>query len=479
MFLPWTLNRTHRSYLWSILPVVGLLAGSVVSSCAWAETEDARTTVVEVMAKQEIHHHWRPRRTVVPEEKLLGNAQPDAHGMYGGWKNRQVHGTGFFRVEQDPEGLWWLIDPTGHPFITVGINSVRPDDTKRGHAQMRESFGSKEKWADQAANLLRENAFNSLGAWSYSRSIRSNDQPLPFTRMINFMADYSQRTNQSDQGTGHRDYPNDLIPVFDPQFEQFCQTEGKKLQDTKNDPWLIGFFSDNELPFPPNALDRYLLLPDTAPGRVAAMDWLRDRKVQPEAINDDIRAGFLRFAAERYFRICREAIKANDSNHLYLGCRFHAKVLWQEPVFRAAAQYLDVVSINWYGQWTPDRTTMDNWVSWTNRPFLISEFFAKGMDSGLPNTSGAGWIVKTQDDRGLFYQNFTLPLIQHPGCVGWHWFRYLDNNPDDVPADPSNADANKGIVDRKFTPYERLLTAMSRINHCVYQLRTQRPAAAP
>ncbi len=30
------------------------------------------------------------------------------------------------------------------------------------------------------------------------------------------------------------------------------------------------------------------------------------------------------------------------------------------------------------------------------------------MDAGLANKGGAGWIVKTQRDRGLFYQNFTL-----------------------------------------------------------------------
>jgi hypothetical protein len=277
---------------------------------------------------------------------------------------------------------------------------------------------------------------------------------------------------RSSQGTGHRDYPDSLIPVFDPQFEQFCQAEGKKLKATKDDPSLIGFFSDNELPFPADTLDRYLRQQDSTSGHLAAMDWLRTKKILQDVINDEIRAQFLRFAAERYFRICREAITANDPNHLYLGCRFHAKVLWQESVFRAAAQYLDVISVNWYGQWTPDPPTMDNWVSWTNRPFLISEFFAKGMDSGLPNTSGAGWIVKTQKDRGLFYQNFTLPLLQHRGCVGWHWFRYLDNDPKDAPADPTNQDANKGIVDLQFKPYEPLLNTMNQINQRAYQLRT-------
>jgi hypothetical protein len=241
----------------------------------------------------------------------------------------------------------------------------------------------------------------------------------------------------------------------------------------KDDPWLVGFFSDNELPFPADLLDRCLSRPPTDPAHVAASDWLRTLKLQRDVRGDEVRAQFLGFAAERYFRICREAIKAGDPHHLYLGCRFHGKVLRQEPVLRAAAKHLDVVSINLYGKWTPHRQAMDNWMAWADRPFLISEFYAKGMDSGLPNTSGAGWIVATQENRGAFYQNFVVPLIQHPGCVGWHWFRYMDNDPKDVSADPSNRDANKGIVDGQFKPYTKLLDGMNLLNQRVYQLRAQ------
>jgi hypothetical protein len=39
---------------------------------------------------------------------------------------------------------------------------------------------------------------------------------------------------------------------------------------------------------------------------------------------------------------------------------------------------------------------------------MITEFYAKGEDSGMGNTGGAGWLVKTQKDRGTFYQNFIL-----------------------------------------------------------------------
>ena len=101
---------------------------------------------------------------------------------------------------------------------------------------------------------------------------------------------------------------------------------------------------------------------------------------------------------------------------------------------------------------------------------MITEWYAKGMDSGLANNSGAGWVVKTQTDRGRFYQNFILGLMESKNCVGWHWFKYVDNNPDATAPDPSNADSNKGIVNFKYKPYYPLLNEMKKLNENTYQL---------
>jgi hypothetical protein len=70
----------------------------------------------------------------------------------------------------------------------------------------------------------------------------------------------------------------------------------------------------------------------------------------------------------------------------------------------------------------------------------------------------------------LFYQNFTLALLQSKACVGWDWFKYADNNPTDAAADPSNRDANKGIVNIYYQPYQPLLDAMKQINDRAYAL---------
>jgi hypothetical protein len=101
---------------------------------------------------------------------------------------------------------------------------------------------------------------------------------------------------------------------------------------------------------------------------------------------------------------------------------------------------------------------------------MVTEWYAKGMDSGFANTSGAGFVVKTQADRGRFYQNFTLGLLESGGCVGWHWFKYRDNDPNDKKADPSNIDSNKGLVNLRLEPYVPLARAMEEINRQVYSL---------
>jgi hypothetical protein len=54
--------------------------------------------------------------------------------------------------------------------------------------------------------------------------------------------------------------------------------------------------------------------------------------------------------------------------------------------------------------------------------------------------------------------------------VGWHWFKYADNDPDDLTTDPSNRNANKGIVNVRYELYEDLTNAMKEINHQAYRI---------
>jgi len=55
-------------------------------------------------------------------------------------------------------------------------------------------------------------------------------------------------------------------------------------------------------------------------------------------------------------------------------------------------------------------------------------------------------------------------------CVGWHWFKYMDNDLNDTQADPSNRDSNKGVVRIDYEPYAALMELMRPLNREVYPL---------
>jgi hypothetical protein len=321
--------------------------------------------------------------------------------------------------------------------------------------------------------MLRTNGFNNLGAWSDAGTLRQAAHPLVYTRILNFMSSYGAKRGGTYQQPGHTGYPNNCIFVFDPAFESFCDAYARQLTQWKNDPWLLGYFSDNEMPLWRGALTNYLRLPSQDPGHQTAVQWLAARhgpSATPADVTPQDQKDFLALIVDRYYRLVSAAIKKYDPNHLYLGSRFNGRVLMEPEVFKAAGPYLDVASVNYYDVWTPSQPQLESWERESGKPVMITEWYTKGEDSGLANTGGAGWIVKTQRDRGLFYQNYTLALLQSKVCVGWDWFKYADNDPTDMTADPSNRDANKGIVNTRYQPYQPLLEAMKQLNDRAYTL---------
>ena len=171
-----------------------------------------------------------------------------------------------------------------------------------------------------------------------------------------------------------------------------------------------------------------------------------------------------------YYKTVAGALKKHDPKHLYLGSRLHSSAKNNPNIFKEGAQYLDIISINYYGYWQLQPKHAKEWATWADKPFMITEFYTKAEDSGLGNITGAGWLVHTQADRAIHYQNFCINLLKTPNCVGWHWFRYQDNDPTDPAADPSNSDSNKGIVNNDYQLYYVLTGKMKQLNLNKYKL---------
>lgn len=394
--------------------------------------------------------------------------------VYGGRLDKKEKASGFYYTKKI-DGRWWAIDPLGNLFLHNAVNAVSYGSSDRNKVAFTKTFGNEAAWINKTQNFLRANGFNGTGAWSNAKAISTSpfqkEKPLAYTINLDFMSAYGDKRGGTYVVPGHKGYPNNVIFVFDPEFEVFCDQYAKRITANQNDPNLFGYFSDNEMPLGIKNLDGYLTLKNQEDaGYLAAKKWIDEQGITIDKITDAHRLAFLEVVADKYFSIVSKAIKKYDPNHMYLGCRFHGQQTKWQPLWKSAGKYADAISMNYYNSWTPNQAEMANWTNWSGKPFLITEWYVKADDSGLGNTAGAGWVVKTQNDRGLFYQNFTLGLIESKNCIGWHWFKYMDNDPEQKGAEPSNTNANKGMVDNDYQPYSPLVNKMKELNLQMYQL---------
>jgi len=439
-----------------------ILAGSLFAQTALQRQMAAR----KMLYPQEQWSNWQdyPVRTV---QDISPAPKDVALDRFGGRLDRRSVKTGFYYTRKI-DGRWWLIDPDGYLFLNAAVVGVTPTRSPGPAAALAKAFGTEDAWMKFTHDQLLSNRFNGLGAWSDISLLRAtpaqSSHPLAYTINLDIMSAYGAKHGGTYDVPGHKGYPENTIFAFDPAFETFAdQYVDERVAAYRSDPNLLGYFSDNELPLKRANLDGFLSLPATDPGRKAAEQWMLDHHAATPT--DDLRTEFLEFEADHYYSIVSSAIKKADPNHLYLGSRVY---ILDPVVFRAAGKYADAISINVYGVWQLDSATIAMWERESGKPFMVTEFYAKGEDSGMPNHSGAGWLVHTQDDRGIFYENFVLALLQSRSFVGWHWFKYQDNDPDDPHAEASNRDSNKGIVDRFYKPYDPLLARMRELNAKIY-----------
>ncbi len=399
---------------------------------------------------------WRPQTTRLLE--LLNGYRPSGDKVkldsFSGWLDRpKEKATGFFYVKRI-EGRDWLIDPDGWRYYNIGINTVR------------EPKNATDDWAETTTALFRANGFNGLGNGSSPR-LQKVKTPLVWVRRHNFMFEFAKKKKLTEPASGTVGFLNRCMPVFYPDFEAFCDEFAKDLADTANDRTLLGIMTDNELQCPVDLLDRYLSLGADDPGHKAATAWLAGRKITQRE-----RYQFIAFAFERYYRIATKAIRKHDANHLYLGSRinYHTGEFDNPWFWKTLAQYHDVVSVNYYGIWGPDKKLFAEWAAWSGKPVLLTEWYAKAMDvPGLANTKGAGWLVHTQEDRARYYQHFALNALEIKNIVGWHFFKYMDDPKESVALDSAGG-ANKGMFDLQGRPYVPLLKRACAVNREAYPL---------
>ncbi|MGQ9525538.1 MAG: beta-galactosidase [Armatimonadota bacterium] len=408
---------------------------------------------------------------------------------YGGNPSVTGRRTGFFHTEQ-VANRWRLIDPLGNAFVTIGVchasyqgDVIQGTNRRPYNEAVEKRYGSESAWAKAVAERLRSWGFNTIGAWS-SPSLWTQD--MAYTVILNLGA-----------ASVHDAWLRGGFPdVFSPRFREAAERVARALcRPRRDDPWLLGYFTDNELRWGPDwrsprpLFDDFFTLGSEGHGKKVLVDMLRRRYGSLDALNrtwdtryksweevtastdvpeprspegksalDKDRSAFLELAARQYFQVCRDVITAEDPNHMILGCRFAGYA--PEPVLRGMKGLVDVVSYNDYSAEAPVERLRDIYAV-VEAPMMLTEFSFKAMDSGLPNTRGAGEPVETQKDRADGFERYVRRLMAEPYMVGYHWFEWADE-PKEGRFDGENN--NYGLVDIADNPWQVLVERMTRVN---------------
>ncbi len=460
-------------------------------------------------------------------------------------------GTGYFHTER-VDGVDWLVDPRGNRFLSFGVNHITWNGDPSPalgyapyHRHVTAKYGTREEWMDAALGRVAAWGFNTIGTWSDPELHACG---MPYVRILNIGV------------ASGGEWRKGIFPdVFSDRFRAATLNAAEEqCAQLRDDPHLLGYFTDNELRWGPDIRTSRTLLADywrldaEASGKRDLIRFLQERyesierfnqmwetqfpgfdalryTTDIESVGEPMRAvrweslmhtllecclpariitylrawhdsvdslnaywgtafdsfeaaveapprtergrersklesGFLRRVAERYFTGCREAIRSHDPNHMILGCRFAGSAF--PEVVQSMGPHVDLVSYNNYSFEAPVER-LHTLHEWTGKPIMLTEFSFKAMDSGLPNTHGAGVPVQTQQERADRYAKYTTALMKLPFAVGFHWFQYTDQ-PAEGRHDGENS--NYGLVTIEDEPWETLTTRMQTINRELFRI---------
>jgi len=343
---------------------------------------------------------------------------------YGGMliPSLKFRATGFFRVEWKG-GRWYLVTPEGHPFYSLGVNGVRRKSTLNNAALTRVAgrqdifedipsysdcrdcfredssylsfycvncnikYASPLEWKQHNVKRLDCIGFNTVGNWSDTLFRRG---PLAYTVTLD-----------SRVFTGLIAGGN-LPDVFHPDWEKRIDCAFSSISRLAEDPFLLGYFVDNEIPW----------------GRI---DHLDSASFSFQALCNLPQEFHQELYAEKYFETISGIIKKYDPNHLYLGTRFTRNLEEKMNAATVAGKYVDVFSMNVYSMFTQEE--MDAWHEAAGRPILISEHHVPPLTSRalLPR-----YPAFNPEERDSMLTHYLNTWISFPYAVGSHWYQYVD-----------------------------------------------------
>lgn len=398
------------------------------------------------------------------------SATPGEFGWceYGGYKNTQAKGTGFFRVEE-VNGRWWFVDPDGHLFFSTsstcmgaGSGDARwkgrenyyeelpPANLEGGRRSPAGFYGwnlarrhgtnAPREWAEFALQRMSSWGLNTIGNWS---------DPVLWD-----MHKKAYQVNLGGWGMqgGYLGMPD----VYSEEFARVADRDAAaQCAPRKNDPWLLGYFIANEPPWPGR---ESLVVDMILEGKASAIQ--KEAKVfLADGDTPQKRKLFIYAAFRKFLDVTMAAIRKHDPNHLILGLRFGGEVPPMEML--DACKVFDVYSMNVYST-SVSAKNMQAIYDVLHRPILVGEFHF-----GMPGRGLAAGLVQTRDlaERGTAYRYYVEQAAAFPAFIGSSWFQWVDQ-PATGRMDGENY--NIGLVDVTDRPYKDMVEAM-RVTHARLQ----------
>lgn len=439
--------------------------------------------------------------------------------------------TGFFHVEE-LGGKWWVVDPLGRGTVIRGCDGISfagPPCEALGKnpygEHNRKIYASPAEWEEKTLARLGEWGFNMLGncrvKTMWHRGL-AHAIPLNFGDALCKDFDDDTYWIGPDLHGPRTAFPN----VFHPKFEAYCRDRARKIcAPNRDDPWLFGYFLDNELAWngwkspdyrgrasasthvhanrsPSEGLfDTVMDKRKEHTARQALARFMNDRYGsgwEAKPVTREMKLAFLEHVAETYFGTMERAIRAADPNHMILGARFDGlsivapKVL--PEVWRAAGRHCDLLTFNCYPWADLDRNEVfisrhpgsarmtevfRHFHDIAKRPFLLTEWSFPALDSGLPCRVGAGQRFRTQDERVRASELMARTVLALPFMVGYDYFKWVDQ-PALGCSRAFAEDTNYGLVDVNDEPYGKLVSMFARLHRDVAHCRAAGvPAARP
>lgn len=421
--------------------------------------------------------------------------------QFGGWMGKRFEATGFFRVEK--EDRWWLVTPEGNAFLSFGINHLHADlwNQDYNRTAWQQKLGLDDLNSDQFQPALkswflqicRAYRFNTAGVHTDLHIINTPQPSIPYMQPITFVDIPHWKDEVPD---------SNFKDVFSQAFATHCDQLTRDIAlPARDNPFLLGYamtdcplFTEEDCRERPDVIGgavrqgrigwprRLRNLGADAAGKQAyvqlmhelyrgqisdfnttygtvfdSFDAVQDAEnwrphtdlSNSNETRDNVE--FLKKTVAQYYKTALDAILRYDPNHLFIGDKLNGNTDTVDTLLSITSQYTDIVSYQMYAQYEVQKTCLDRWSNFVDKPFINGDSAFTMITDTMPRPYGP--VADNLAQRAEWTTEFFHKAFARPEFVGWHYCGLIDA-PNLIPRKQDRQ--HSGLLDGYGEPYAAL-----------------------